>query len=253
MIHDLQKASIWKRIAAWLFDGILVGVVAVGLAFLLSGLLQYDSYLQTVDSGYEKYANQYQVNFDLTSEGYEALSEAEKQRYDEAYKALTEDEEIIYAYNMAINLTLVITTGSLLISILLLEFMVPAIFGNGQTFGKKMMGLGVMRTDSVQLTRLQLLVRTLLGKFSVETMIPVYLAILILLGAAGSISLLILTGLLIAQIVTPMVTKNHSQLHDLMAGTIVVDINSQMIFRSTDDLIAYRKKLAAEEAAKKSY
>ena len=39
MIYDLQKASMWKRVSAWLFDTILLSIVAVGFAFLLSTIL----------------------------------------------------------------------------------------------------------------------------------------------------------------------------------------------------------------------
>ena len=33
MIYDLQKASMWKRISAFLCDFILFGILAVGIAF----------------------------------------------------------------------------------------------------------------------------------------------------------------------------------------------------------------------------
>ena len=42
-------------------------------------------------------------------------------------------------------------------------------------------------------------------------------------------------------------------IHDLLAGTVVVDVSSQMIFRTTDDLIAYKKKIAAEQSARQVY
>ena len=38
MILDLQKASMWKRISAFLFDGILLSIVAVLFALVLSTL-----------------------------------------------------------------------------------------------------------------------------------------------------------------------------------------------------------------------
>ena len=46
MYQDLQKASLWKRISAYIFDVILLVTVAVGVAFLLSTLFKYDSYAQ---------------------------------------------------------------------------------------------------------------------------------------------------------------------------------------------------------------
>lgn len=48
-------------------------------------------------------------------------------------------------------------------------------------------------------------------------------------------------------------TRTNSALHDLLAGTVVVDIGSQMVFRTTEDLIAYQKKVAAERAARQTY
>ena len=78
MIHDLQKASLWKRIAAWTFDSILVGVIAVGLAFLLSGVLDYDSHIAQVEAGYEAYEAEYGTSFDISAEDYEALSDEQK-------------------------------------------------------------------------------------------------------------------------------------------------------------------------------
>ena len=46
---DLQKANIWKRISAYLFDVIILGMVAVGVAFLLSSVLKYDQYNRTLE------------------------------------------------------------------------------------------------------------------------------------------------------------------------------------------------------------
>ena len=34
----------WKRISAYIFDFIMLGIVAVGAALLLSGILGYDRY-----------------------------------------------------------------------------------------------------------------------------------------------------------------------------------------------------------------
>ena len=41
--------------------------------------------------------------------------------------------------------------------------------------------------------------------------------------------------------------------NDILANTIAVDYASQRIFDSTEDLIEYKKKIHAEEAAKREY
>ena len=253
MINDLQKANLWKRIAAWMFDAILTGTLAVGLTFLLSLALGYDGYSATVENAYAHYEEQYAVTFDVTQEEYQEMTADKRQNYENAYSALTADEEAMYAYNMMLNLTMVMTTGGILLAILALEYVVPLLFENGQTLGKKIFGLGVIRSDGVKMNNMQLFVRTVLGKFTIETMIPLYLLMMIFWGIAGLGGTLVILGLLLAQIVIMAVTKTDSLIHDLLAGTAVVDISSQMIFRSTEDLIAYQKKVAAERAARQPY
>ena len=80
MSNDLQKAGFWKRIAAWMFDGIFLSILAVGLGVLLSGLLGYDSYSAAVDEAYRQYETEYGIVFEITQEEYDALS-AEKRYY----------------------------------------------------------------------------------------------------------------------------------------------------------------------------
>lgn len=250
--NDLQKASLWKRFAAGLFDAILVVTLAVGLAFLLSWALGYDGYSQTLDAAYEQYEKEYGISFSITPEEYEAMSEAEKKKYDDVYALLAADEEAAYAYNMMVNLTMVIVTVGILLAVVVLELVVPLIFGNGQTLGKKMFNLSLMRTDSVQMNTMQLFVRTVLGKY-VLIMIPVYIVFLIFWGVMGVNGTLVILALLAAQIIIMAATKTNSLIHDLLAGTVVVDHGSQMIFRTTEDLIAYQKRVAAEKAALQPY
>lgn len=253
MAHDLQKAGLWKRIAAGIFDGILTGILAVGIACLLSVLLGYDSHSAALDAAYTRYESQYGVTFDISQEEYLAMTEELRQNYDAAYGALTADQEAMYAYNMVMNLSLVITTLGILLGILCMEFFLPLILGNGQTLGKKIFGLCLVRTDGVKLNHMQLFVRTLLGKFTIETMIPVYILLMLFWGTVGLLGTVLLAALGIAQCVCLAVTQTNSAIHDLLAGTAVVDFGSQRIFRTTEDLIAYQKKIAAERAARQAY
>ena len=79
MVYDLQKASMWKRIAAWMFDGILTATLAVGFGLLLSVLLGYDSYNEQMETSFAAYERQYGVVFDISHEEYLAMSDAELQ------------------------------------------------------------------------------------------------------------------------------------------------------------------------------
>ena len=145
MGNTLQKAGMWKRIAAWMLDVILLSVLAVGFAYLLSNVLGYDAYGNTLNAAYARYESEYGVVFDITQDAYQSMDEATRQNYDAAYAALIADQEAMYAYNMMLNLTLVITTGGLLLGIMLWEFMIPLWLGNGQTLGKRAFSLGLVR------------------------------------------------------------------------------------------------------------
>ena len=250
---DIQRASLWKRIAAWVFDSILVAVLAVGIGVILSAVFGYDNYSERLDAIYAAYETEYGVVFAVSAEEYEAMTPEELHNYELAYEALVKDEETIYVYNMVINLSLVITTLGILLAVAALEFIVPLLFGNGQTLGKKIFGIGLMRTDCVKINTMQLFVRAILGKFTIETMIPVYIAIMIFWGAMGSMGTLVLFAFLFVQAILPLVTRTRSAIHDLLAGTASVDFASQRIFATTDELIEYKKKVAAEKSARQTY
>lgn len=253
MVCDLQKASLWKRIAAWMFDGIIAGVLAVGIGMLLSGLLGYDRYNETLEQSYAKYEAEYGIRFEISQEEYQSLSPEIRDKYEQATKALNAEEDVVVAYNMVVRLSLLITTLGLLFAVLLWEFAIPLFLGNGQTLGKKIFGLCLVRTDGVKVNNLQLFTRALLGKFTVETMIPVYILMMLFWGILDVTGTVILGALLIAEIVSLAATRANSALHDLMAGTAVVNMDSQMIFRSAEEKIEYQKKVAAEKAARQTY
>lgn len=250
---DLQKAGLWKRTAAWMFDSILLGILAVAFGVLLSWALGYDGYSQTMDEAYEMYETQYGVVFDISRESYEAMTEGERERYNAAYDALIADENAMHAYSMMLNLTLVILTLAILLATAVIEWLIPLKLGSGRTLGKKIFGLALMRTDSVQMNNMQLFTRAILGKYTVETMIPVLILLMLFWGTMGVMGTAILAVLLFAQIGCVLFTRTNSAIHDLMAGTVVVDYASQTIFRTTEDLTAYQKRVAAERAARSPY
>ena len=253
MIYDLQKAGMWKRISAFLFDNILLLVAIVGIMALLSTMLGYDKYSDTLNAAYEKYETQYGITFNTTQEQYNAMTEAEKANYDAAYEALTADEEAMYAYSMMVNLMLVILSGAILLAMFIFEFAVPMLFGNGQTLGKKIFGIAIMRTDGVKVSGPLMFIRTILGKFTIETMIPVIILFMMFLGTVGIIGPFIFIVLLVLQCIMLVMSKSGRLIHDYLAKTVAVDMSSQMIFDTVEDMVEYKKSVAAEKAAKQDY
>ena len=118
MICDLQKANILKRISAYILDLILLTIVITGAAFALSAIFKYDSYSETLDRIYNEYEAEYGIDFDISAEEFSALPEEEKKVYEDVNRLMNENEEAIEAYNMTVNLALVITSLSILIATL---------------------------------------------------------------------------------------------------------------------------------------
>lgn len=249
---DLQKASMWKRISAFLFDGILLSIMAVLFAWLLSVLLGFDGYYQTVTDGYDRYAQEYGVDFSMTTETYESLTAQERENVEAAYAALSADEETAYAYRMVMQLSILITSLGLLAGFLSMEFAVPLLLGNGQTLGKKIFGIGLMRTDGVKVGLISLFIRTLLGKYTLETMIPVYILLMIFWGTIGIVGPVVIGLIWLTELILLCATQTRSLLHDLLAGTVAVDVASQRIFDTREDMIAYYQRQHAEKVSRQT-
>ena len=255
MIYDVQKASLLKRFSAFLLDFILIIVLASGFAFLLSWITDIDSYTETFQGYLEQYGKEYGVDFGISKEDYAQLTQERKDYYQEVYeKIFTENPDAQRAYDMSIALPLVITSISLLLSYIVFEFVIPLCLKNGQTVGKKVFSLGVVFNNSVKITNFALFVRAIFGKYTIETMFPVMLIMmLIFYQQLGILAIILVAALAILQLVLLFATKTRAFIHDVLASTVVVDMSSQMIFQSTDELIAYKEELAKQQAEKKDY
>lgn len=253
MTANLQKAAISKRIAAALLDFILLTILVAGAATLIANIVGYGDQIAIVEARQKYYEDKFGVSFLTTEEEYNSFTDQQRKQYDEAFDALVQDAEFIRAYDMQINLSMIVITFGILLGILIVEFLIPLFLKNGQTLGKKVFGLGLVRTDGVQITKMQLFIRALLGKFTIESMIPVYIFLMIFFNTANSISLAILAALLLSQAICLLMSPTNSAIHDLLAGTVVVDLSTQMVFRSKEDLLEYTKKIHAEWANHSDY
>ena len=253
MISDLQKASLLKRASAFLLDVILLAVLVTGLAFLISTATGYDGYTQQMNDIEKEYEARFDVSFDLTEQAYNELTEEQKAQVNKAYAAYTADERVVYAYDMMVSLILLTTSLSILGAYLVLEFILPLVFGNGQTVGKKIFGIGLMHIEGVRITGKQVFIRSVLGKYSVELMLPIYILIMTFTGGLGMVGWVLLASLLLAQIVCLIITRTNAPIHDIFASTVAVDLISQRIFEDIEDRDNYIKAIHAERAARADY
>lgn len=242
-----------KRISAYVLDFILLLVLITGIAFALSAALGCDNHWNTFQTTYQKYEEEYGVDFDISQEDYLALSDEARAYFDTAYKAFGEDIDARRSYEMLINLSLIVISISTLLGFMGLEFVVPMLFGNGQTVGKRVFGISVMQVNQVRISPVPLFVRTVLGKYTIETMAPLFIVMLIFTGALGAVGTVVLGLLLVLQIVMIVITKTNSPIHDLLASTVVVDHSSQLIFDSEAKLLEYKKQLSADKAQNSEY
>ena len=222
MTFDLQRANVWKRISAFLFDVILLAIACVLCAWGLSALLGFDAQYQTLMARYQAAADACGLDMSIMTQTYSALTDAQRALVEQANAVLAADETAVHAYGMVIQLSILIVSFGVLSGYLLLEFLVPLLFKNGQTLGKKIFGVALMRNDGV------------FGNLNI-----VVLGIVLILS--------------VAQFVLFLATRKHSLIHDLLADTVAVDMASQMIFNSTDELVAYKAKLQAEKVAHQTY
>ena len=253
MRFELQRADFWKRISAFLFDAVMIVIVSVGLAAIFSLFLSYGDHYDVLSEAEKEYSEKYGIDLNLSPEEYEKLSEEEKLKYEAADAEFAKDEKVIYAYNMLLNLSLITLTMSLLLAFIGLELVVPILFKHGRTLGKKIFGLAVMRTNGVKLGGQAHFIRSIIGKYTMETMVPIYILLMILFGNLGVVGTVMLVLILLLEIFTMCYTKTRSAIHDLVSDTVVVDFQSQMIFESEDELIAYKTRIHEEEVNKREY
>lgn len=251
---DLQKAGFGKRIMAFLFDGILLATLAVGFAALLSICLGYDTAVERYTAILSGYEQQYEVDVEAsTTEMTEEKQKLHEKKVEAVYQALLKDDEFTKLFSQLSNMRMMMLSFSLLGAVLLMELFIPLLFGNGQTLGKKIFGIGVMNIEGVRITGKHVFIRSVLGKYSIELMLPIYIFLLIIKGTLGIVGWALLAVLLLAQIICLVITRTNAPIHDIFASTVTVDLASQRIFESIEERNEYIKSVHAERAARADY
>lgn len=276
-MFELRKIGIIRRASALLLDAILLVVLATGFMFLISLMCNYkeeeqlstqyyaewEEYRKTYASGIAAHCS---YTYEETEDGYVITRNGEQSSLDEligslvdkkdeseamqtayaAYTALPKVEQVNWQYQYVYNLLFMMTSIGVLLSYIILEFVLPIIFKNGQTIGKKVFGCCLVRPNCVKITNLALFARTILGKYAIETMFPILLVFLFLFNGIGILAIILFAALALLNIILFIALKNRTPLHDILAGTVVADMRLQMIFQSDEEL-AEKKALEQKE------
>ncbi len=257
MIFDIQKASILKRVSAFILDLILFAILAVGIAALIGLACDYDGQIEKLENYFSSYKAEYEleygVDLDISETDYNMLTEAEKQNWQDAYNACNEalnaDAGATATFIRIISYTLLMVSLGILVSMAILEFAFPLFFKNGQTIGKKVFGIGVIHQNGVRVNVTAMFVRTFLGKYTVETMVPVLLLYMMFALGTGIISVIVIALLLVLQLGIFIYTKKtRCLIHDVFAKTVCIDIASQKIFDNVDEMNAFKQNAYAESS-----
>lgn len=276
-MFELRKIGIVRRASSLLLDVILLVVLTTGFMFILSLICNYGDNEKLSTQYYNEWegfrkayvaevAEYYGFDYKTTGNDYTITKNGEKSSlsalmqslkdskgedaatktaYD-AFTELTPREKVDWQYQYVYNLLFMMTSVGLLLAYIMLEFIIPIIFKNGQTVGKKVFGICLVRPDCVKITNLSLFARTILGKYAIETMFPVLLVFLFIFGGLGILALILLAALALLNIVLFFATKNRTPIHDLLASTVAADMRIQMIFQTEDELVE-KKALARKE------
>ena len=211
----------------------------------------YESHgIEAIEKKYDVKLNDFQY---MTEEDRAKLPSEVTDAFEAYSLEVSTDKEVIFLYESIFTLSMMIVSLSLLAAFLVVEFAVPLYFGNGQTLGKKIFSIAVMQTDGVKLPVKTLFIRTVLGKYTIGTMVPALMLLSLMFGGSPIMPITIILGILLIQVILFLTSRTRSLIHDSLASTVAVDFQSQMIFDSAKDKEEYILRIHREEAEKAAY
>ena len=266
MIYDLQKANMLKRFMAFLLDFIILIILITGFMWVLSSATNYSTYSESLSTQIQDIEKSYGIpsiteEYEVTTDSYSVMTKDERDKLPEevrntlesCIKEINSNQEISKTYMKVISLMLMMVSVSILLSVVILEFIVPLCLKNGQTIGKKIFSLAVMRIDGVRATPLIMFARSILGKYTVEIMIPTMLILMLFFGMGSIVTIAVVILIALFELILVIATKTNSLIHDILAATVVVDYQSQMIFDSVEAKEEYQLRIHSEDAKNSKY
>ncbi len=224
----------FKRIAAYFIDMVIVSIVVFGLTNIKQINYQYDNH-EKVSKEYQKYIDKYEKLEDkyedakddykdkkITKEEYNKI----KSSYNDYKKGY---EKQIKKFNYEISKNSVIST-IISIAIVIAYFGIFQFSMNGQTIGKKLMKLKVVKNKKGELTIFNYLIRCAILNGVIINLVLIifvnifsandfYMANYIVSNIQSIVEILILIMI--------FMTSDARGLHDYIAGTKVIDISNK--------------------------
>ena len=242
---DFYKASPIKRFVAYMIDMILLLIITAGVVAGIFSKMNFNTYREELVSYYEKYEQQFGVDMSVSVD---TLSEEDQQKYVDALNALNSDEGALSVLSSIVKIAWLSLAVGLLVAYIILEVMLPLIFKNGQTVGKKAMGLCVMHKEHVKVSVMQVIYRAIVGKYFVETLVPITMILLQLSRTLGTTAVLILSAIVMTQGFVVLMSQANCGIHDKLFKTMVADYEQQYIFDTLEEKRAYEQELEEREA-----
>ena len=232
-VYSLNKADPLKRLAAWFLDMILIVTIAVGFMVLTSVVIGYDKEQAKLNEYYQIH-NVFVEDENGNNQFCEISSSNDSCSI--AWENFGKDKDAVNQYNKVNQLTVVILSSGVFLSLLTTHFIAPLILKDGRTIGKRLLGVSLVSTDEIKVTTKQMFIWFLMGEFLVVTMIPILLKFTAMISGGGLIFSLTALAIWLINIGCVLFTKNRQNLPDLIAKTIAVDTSSQIICETKEDL-----------------
>lgn len=237
-----KPAQMSKRILAALLDLMMIYFLVVFATWLVS-LTPLGTAFNEVNSKYEAMYNSFALKEGygvwVQNSGSSSLSfmsgSVGSSLFSNFQSAALADSTFVETMKTTKNYYLLINIISVVLVESLYLGLMPILNKKGQTFGKMVMGLGVVDANNdILASRKQKVIRFAMG-VGVET-------VLVMLLFQNNVGMVIFMSPLIV-LMTIMISQKKQALHDVVAKTKVVDLHTATIFETVEEKEAYDASL----------
>ncbi len=238
-LYSIKNAGFFQRLVAFLFDLIIIFFLNFTLSVIaivpISNHFGYDDLVQEYNAQLLEFnLGEYDENNEFVIFNFDDINQDDLQ-------AFYDDPEAKAISNRKYVFDLIQISAGLFIAEIIVMFIVPLLFKNGQTLGKKLMKLGLVDNYGLRVKPMNVFVRFLIGWFVFET------AMSLITMTMFGLPIFILVSMLML-----LLTKNKRALHDVIGSTIVVSLDKMVVFDSGEERqAAIQQERMEREAASK--